>query len=136
MHTLIRSDQDVPCMIRYSAAAADDSQFLKEVDLPKGSVTVFDRGYYDFTTLNRFTNDSITWVSRRRKLFTYEVLNNYAIENSDGSIISDQQTQLGWRSGIKVVARLVRYRDILSGEEYEFICNDFRMKATTIASLY
>lgn len=123
-------------MIRYSAAAADDSQFLKEVDLPKGSVTVFDRGYYDFTTLNRFTNDSITWVSRRRKLFTYEVLNNYAIENSDGSIISDQQTQLGWRSGIKVVARLVRYRDILSGEEYEFICNDFRMKATTIASLY
>ncbi len=136
VHTLIRSDQDVPCMIRYSAAAANDSQFLKEVYLPKGSIIVFDRGYYDFTTLNRFTNDNITWVSRRRKLFTYEVLNNYAIESNDGSIISDQQIQLGWRSGIKVVARLVRYRDIQSGEEYEFISNNFRMKATTIASLY
>jgi hypothetical protein len=136
VHTLIRSDQDVPCMIRYSAAAANDSQFLKEVYLPKGSIIVFDRGYYDFTTLNRFTNDNITWVSRRRKLFTYEVLNNYAIENNDGSIISDQQIQLGRRSGIKVVARLVRYRDIQSGEEYEFISNNFRMKATTIASLY
>jgi len=136
VHTLIRSDQDVPCMIRYSAAAANDSQFLKEVHLPKGSVIVFDRGYYDFTTLNRFANDSITWVSRRRKLFTYEVLNNYTIEDNDGAIISDQQIQLGWSSGIKVIARMVRYRDLLSGEEYEFISNNFKMKATTIANLY
>ncbi len=136
VHTLIRSDQDVPCMIRYSAAAANDSQFLKEVYLPKGSIIVFDRGYYDFTTLNRFSNDSITWVSRLRKLFTYQVLNNYSIKDADGAIVSDQQVQLGWRSGIKVVARLVRYRDIQSGEEYEFISNNFRMNATTIASLY
>jgi hypothetical protein len=136
VHTLIRSDQDVPCMIRYSAAAANDSQFLKEVDLPKGSIIVFDRGYYDFTTLNRFTNDSITWVSRRRKLFTYKVLNDYTIEDNGSAIICDQQIQLGWRSGIKVVARLVRYRDLLSGEEYEFISNNYKMKATTIASLY
>jgi hypothetical protein len=44
VHTLIRSDQDVPCMIRYSAAAANDSQYLKEIQLPKGSIIVFDRG--------------------------------------------------------------------------------------------
>jgi hypothetical protein len=136
VHTLIRSDQDVPCMIRYSAAAANDSQFLKEVHLPKGSVIVFDRGYYDFTTLNRFANDNITWISRRRKLFTYEVLSNNRIQDNDASVISDQQIQLGWRSGIKVIARLVKYRDSQSGEEYEFISNNFRMKATTIASLY
>lgn len=137
VHTLIRSDQDIPCMIRYSAAAANDSQFLKEVHLPKGSIIVFDRGYYDFTTLNRFTNDSITWVSRRRNLFTYKVLNDYPIEDNDKAIItSDQQIQLGWHSAIKVVARLIKYRDIQSGEEYEFISNNFRMKAITIASLY
>ena len=136
VHTLIRSDQDVPCMIRYSAAAANDSQFLKEVYLPKGSIIVFDRGYYDFTTLNRFADDNITWISRRRKLFTYEVLSNNTIQDNDASVINDQQIQLGWRSGIKVIARLVKYRDIQSGEEYEFISNNFRMKATTIASLY
>jgi hypothetical protein len=27
VHTLVRSDQDVPCLIRYSAATANDSQF-------------------------------------------------------------------------------------------------------------
>jgi len=136
VHTLIRSDQDVPCMIRYSAAAANDSQYLKEIQLPKGSIIVFDRGYYDFTAFNRFTNDNITWVTRRRKLFTYEVLKQYTITDNDGSIISDEQIQLGWRSGIKVIARLVIYKDIASGEQYEFISNNFKMKPDTIAKLY
>ena len=136
VHTLIRSDQDVPCMIRYSAAAANDSQYLKEVQLPKGSIIVFDRGYYDFTAFNRFTNDNITWVTRRRKLFTYEVLKQYTITDNDGSIISDEQIQLGWRSGIKVIARLVIYKDVASGEQYEFISNNFKMKPDTIAKLY
>ncbi len=135
VHTLMRSDQDVPMMIRYSAAAANDSQFLKEVHLPEGSIIVFDRGYYDFTTLNRFTNDRITWVTRLRKLFTYEVVEQYATEGNDG-IISDQKIQLGWRSGTKVTARLVRYRDAISGEVYEFVSNNFRMKAVTIAGVY
>ena len=136
VHTLIRSDQDVPCFIRYSAAAANDSQYLKEVQLPKGSIIVFDRGYYDFTAFNRFTNDNITWVTRRRKLFTYEVLKQYTITDNDGSIISDEQIQLGWRSGIKVIARLVIYKDVASGEQYEFISNNLKMKPNTIAKLY
>lgn len=136
VHTLIRSDQDVPCLIRYSAAAANDSQFLKEVYLPKGSILVFDRGYHDYKTLNRFANDNITWVTRRRKQLTYNVLQNYAKTEDEETIISDEQIQLGWRSGTKVKARLVRYKDPASGEVYEFISNNFRMKATTIAGLY
>lgn len=136
VHTLIRSDQDVPCMIRYSAAAANDSQFLKEVFLPKGSILVFDRGYCDFTTLNRFAKGNITWVTRRRKQLTYKVLQVYKKTDNDGTVISDEQIQLGCRSGTKVTARLVRYKDVASDEQYEFISNNFRMKATTIARLY
>ena len=124
-------------MIRYSAAAANDSQFLKEVFLPKGSILVFDRGYCDFTTLNRFANDNITWVTRRRKQLTYKVLQDYKkADDDDETIISDEQIQLGWRSGTKVKARLIRYKDLASGELYEFISNNFRMKAITIARLY
>lgn len=51
VHTRIRSDQDVPCMIRYSSGVANDSQFLRDIRLPKGSVIVFDRGYRDFVHL-------------------------------------------------------------------------------------
>ena len=136
VHTLIRSDQDVPCMIRYSAAAANDSQFLKEVFLPKGSIIVFDRGYNDYTSFNRFANDNVTWVTRRRKQLTYKILQVYKKANDDETIISDEKIQIGHRSGTKVTARLVHYKDLASGELYEFISNNFRMKAITIARLY
>ena len=123
-------------MIRYSAAAANDSQYLKEVWLPKGSIIVFDSGYYDFTTYNRFTDDGIKWVTRRRKLFSYKVLKQYKITCADGSVVSDEQVQLGWRPRKKVIARLVVYKDITSNEQYEFISNNLKMKAETIAALY
>ena len=38
--------------------------------------------------------------------------------------------------GTKVTARLIRYKDVASGEVYEFLSNNFRMKASTIAQLY
>lgn len=135
VHTLLRSDQDVPCMIRFTKGTANDSQFLKEVNLPKGSIILFDRGYYDFTTFNRFKQDGVTWVSRLRKRYTFEVLERYSTEDQTG-ILSDSKVELGWQGGIKVLARLIKYRDEQQGEVYEFISNNFKMKAETIAALY
>jgi len=136
VHTLIRSDQDVPSMIRLTEAAANDSQFLKEVNLPRGSVIVFDRGYRDFTTLNRFTSEGIAWVTRLNRLFAYDIKQEYILPDNSSAIISDQQIQLGWRSGTKVTTRLVTYYDGASKEKYEFLTNNYRMSAINIASLY
>jgi hypothetical protein len=136
VHTLIRSDQDVPSLIRITEAAANDSQFLKEVNLSKGSIIVFDRGYRDFTTLNRFTDEGITWITRLNKLFAYTVTKRYPLPETSTTITGDQQIQLGWRSGIKVIARLVTCYDETSKEQYEFLTNNYRMNAESIASLY
>ena len=136
VHTLIRSDQDVPCMIRYSAAAANDTQFLKNIHLPKGSIVVFDRGYYGFTDFNRFTADGITWVTRRRRHFAYDVLQTIPNSARKEGVVSDKHVVLGHRTSIRVEARIVKYRDPLSGERYEFLTNNYKMSAMTIASLY
>ena len=63
-------------------------------------------------------------------------MKQYKITVTDGSVVSDEQVQFGWRSGIKVIARLVIYKDLTSGEQYEFISNNFKMKAENIAGLY
>jgi hypothetical protein len=136
VHTLVRSDQDVPCMIRYSSAAANDSKFLKEIHVPKGSIIVFDRGYYDYITLNRFSSDGVTWVTRRRKLFSYDVIKRLPNPSKDAGIISDKLIRLGHRTSTRVQARIVKYRDPLSGERFEFLTNNRRMNAITIANLY
>jgi hypothetical protein len=137
VHTMIRSDQDVPCMIRYTSGVANDSQFLKEIHLPKGSVIVFDRGYRDFATLNRFTTDDITWVTRRTKLFAFEIKNKVENLANDKCIVSDQHVIMG-NKDIKhrVKARLVKYRDPDTKELYEFVTNNLKMSGSTVAALY
>ncbi|HEX7846989.1 MAG TPA: IS4 family transposase [Chitinophagaceae bacterium] len=74
VHTLLHSAQDTPVMIRYSPAAQSDVTFLKEVQLPKGSVIVFDKGYCDYRSYNRFTNDRVTFVTRHRDRSVYQLL--------------------------------------------------------------
>jgi hypothetical protein len=137
VHTMIRSDQDVPCMIRYSSGVANDSQFLKDIQLPKGSVIVFDRGYHDFATLNRFTIDSITWVTRRTYLFSLAIKNKLPHPGNDKCIISDRQVIIGHKDiKHRVNARLVRYRDPDTREVYEFFTNNLKMSGSTVAALY
>ena len=137
VHTMIRSDQDVPCMIRYSSAVANDSQFLKDIHLPKGSIIVFDRGYRDFATLNRFTVDGITWVTRRTKLFAFAIKDKIENSNNDKCIISDRRVIMGHKDiKHRVKARLVQYCDADTGEVFEFVTNNLKMNASTVAALY
>ena len=137
VHTMIRSDQDVPCMIRYSSGVANDSQFLRDIRLPKGSVIVFDRGYRDFATLNRFSNDGITWVTRRIKLFAFDMKKKIEILDNDKCIISDRHVLMGHKDiKHRVEARLVRYRDPDTGQLYEFVTNNLKMNGSTVAALY
>ena len=137
VHTMIRSDQDVPCMIHYSSAVANDSQFLKDIHLPKGSIIVFDRGYRDFATLNRFTVDGITWVTRRTKLFAFAIKDKIENSNNDKCIISDRRVIMGHKDiKHRVKARLVQYCDAVTGEVFEFVTNNLKMNGSTVAALY
>ncbi len=65
VHTLLHSATDTAVMIRFSPSAQSDVSFLKEVQLAKGSVVIFDKGYLDYRTYNRFTNDKVTFVLYR-----------------------------------------------------------------------
>jgi len=136
VHTLIRSDQDIPCMIRYSAAAANDSQFLKEVDLPKGSIIVFDRGYADYIKLNSFSASGITWVTRKRSRSAYDVLEELDNPHKDKGVTADKRILLGYKGGNRVLGRIIQYKSPVTGEIYEFLTNNMKMSALTIAELY
>jgi hypothetical protein len=141
VHTLIRSDQDVPCMVRMSESAANDVKFLKDINLPKGSVIVFDKGYKDYKTYNRFSDESITWVTRLRNRTSYSVVADRPVKETHQKegVIRDQEIILGHnhnKKSVKVRARLITYVDKQSGKEFEFLTNNFRMSPLTIAGIY
>ena len=59
-HTIIKSSDNVPCLIRYSEAVRHDHMFLDEVfKLEVGSIITFDKGYVDYATYEAFTQNRI-----------------------------------------------------------------------------
>ena len=141
VHTLLRADQDVPCMIRYSEGAANDGRFLKEIRLPKGSVIVFDKGYRDYNTYNRFNNEAITWVTRYREHSVYKVVRKHEVNSvqKQQGVLADKQIVLGHdhnKNNTKVPCRMIRYKDPVTGKIFEFITNNMRLAPYTIACYY
>jgi len=141
VHTLLRSDLDVPTMIRYSSGAANDAQFLKLVNLPIGSVLVFDKGYRDYKAYNKFTEQKITWVTRHRSHSVYALVERRPISDlqKQQGVRFDHEIILGHdhqKDATKVRARMIKYRDPVSGKIFEFLTNNFRLSPVRIAQYY
>jgi len=143
VHTLIKSDQDLPCMIRFSASAANDSSFLKVINLPKNSIVVFDKGYHEYASFERLTELGIKWVTMLRKGAGVEIKEDRPVDDSQKQegIMSDQIIMLGRhhpkdKDRTRVKCRLVTYKDPQSAQCFEFLTNDIEMEPTAIAGLY
>jgi Transposase DDE domain/Domain of unknown function (DUF4372) len=141
VHTLLHARQDVPTMIRYSASAENDVKFLKEVRLAKGSVIVFDKGYRDYSTYNRFSEQEITWVTRLVEGSAYRVQKTNLVNDyqKQKGIKSDMLIELGhthFKKNTRVACRLIKYYDEASKRYFEFITNNLDLAPLTIANYY
>lgn len=140
-HVLIKADQDVPCLIRMTSAASSDTPFMKEIHLPKNSIIVFDKGYKSYIQYERFSTESITWITRQNSRATVEVIENLVVDKQQKlvGVKQDKLIVLGNTTNKKQTrldARLITYYDEQTNKEFEFITNNTEMKPSTIAQLY
>jgi hypothetical protein len=140
-HTLIKAEEDVPQLIRFTAGAANDTSFMKHITLAKGSILVFDRGYNDYTQLDRFTTEGITWVTRVRRSMVVESLYEKDITSyhQKQGVVSDTVVCLGHNFHdkiTKVEARRIVYYDKVSDRQFEFLSNNLELSPLTIAQIY
>ena len=141
VHTLLNAYRDVPTLIRYSAATDNDCRFLREVKLPKGSFIVFDKGYRDYSTYNRFDDEGVSWITRHRDHSVYKVIERYAVNNyqKQQGVRCDHRILLGHdhnNQAVKVSARLITYTDPVSRKCFQFITNNHQLAPATIADYY
>ncbi|MGZ5287511.1 MAG: IS4 family transposase, partial [Flavisolibacter sp.] len=141
VHTLLHAGRDLPEMIMYSPAANNDVTYLKEVKLAQGSVVVFDKGYCDYRTYNRFIAEKVTFVTRHHDRSVFELKQEHAISelHQKQGITRDCSVILGYtylKKAVQVPARLVGFTDPASQKEYVFLTNNTSLAPISIANYY
>lgn len=110
----------------------------RKFKFPQGSIVAFDKGYIDYEWFGSLTNQGVSFVTRLRAGTVYQVRERCDVAKNTG-VTSDQIIELTSAHAQKRGAPLLRrigYRAPDTGKFYEFLTNDFKLSAATIAAIY
>ncbi len=106
--------------------------------IPKGSILLMDRGYINYKWLYSLTNDLVTFITRAKTNMSYRIVERRSKQKSKG-ILADHIIELkGYYKSEEYPdkLRLIKYKDEETGNIYEFLTNEFKLCAKTIADAY
>ncbi len=114
---------------------------MKHIQLEKGKIVVFDKGYNDYKTFDKFTENEIFFVTRLKSNASYEsVKENDIASYIDDGVIKDEIIRVEVKENgtyIKTMElRKIAYRDDENKRCFEFITNLNGMNAGHIALIY
>jgi hypothetical protein len=134
MHTVLDHDGHIPAFVAVTDARTHESRVAKALELPEGSIVVFDKGYIDYLWFRLLGEKGIFFVTRLKRNAVYRLLERRPVNRATG-VTSDHVIEVV--SGKKTLRlRRVGYRDPESGKRYEFLTNHFRLVPKTIADIY
>jgi transposase len=130
-------DGHIPAFVQVTDAKTADITVAKLIELPSGSITVFDRGYIDFAWFASLDDKDLLFVTRMKRNISYKVVERNEADRSKG-ITSDQMIQLTGAKGKQcpINLRRVGYRDPETGKHYVFLTNIRHLVAKTICDIY
>lgn len=138
VHAMLPLDNMVPELIWLSPASSNDKDFLGQLKVEKGTIYVFDKGYVNYGIYKKWTESGAFFVTRLNENATYEVVNEIRPDIHDflsGGTILDQLVELKTDEG-PLKARLITYKDPLTGKVLRFLSNTFDFQYHTIVLLY
>ncbi len=139
-HVLINAEENVPQLVRYSAAVKHDKNFLKHIKLPEGSIITFDKAYNDYKQYKRFTDSGIYFVTRMKKNAVYDWGEEFDIsDDADSGVLKDEEIFLTYKEDKKekrLKIRRIAYWDDTKSKLLIFITNNFEFEAEVIALIY
>ena len=135
LHTKLPLMGFVPDLVTLSEASCNDKSFLGRLEVAKGAIYIFDKGYAHYHVWKEWTRKGVFYVTRLNENARYQVLSgqlHHISEYAEGGIISDQVILL--KDGLE--ARLILFKDYESGKVLRFVSNMFAYEAMTIVQLY
>lgn len=143
LHTLLDLKSAIPEIVNDSNGKVSDVGAGRDMDLSglkKGSILVMDRGYCDYAWWQRLSDDGLFFVTRPHPFSAVmSVLGQHTEPDHGKGILADEQIRIGTyprAARHPDPLRRVTYYDKEKGETYQFLTNNWKLSATTIANIY
>lgn len=127
----------LPAFVSVTEGGKHEMSWARTLELPRGSLAVFDKGFVDYQWFASLINKGVFFVTRQKTHACYRVIARGKTHKAKG-IFCDQTIRL---TGVKgpecpFPLRRVRYQDTKTGKVYVFLTNAMHLSARTIADLY
>jgi len=138
LHTLLDLRGNIPTFIHISDGKLHDVNALDFMTLEAGAFYIMDRGYVDFTRLNKMHLAGAFFVTRDKSKLKYQRRYSHQVDKSTG-LRCDQTIFL---TGVNTpeyypqALRRVKYYDSKTEKTFNFLTNNFAVPAITVADLY
>ena len=139
MQTLLDLRGSILANIHITDGKWHDSNELDEIVPEPFAFYMMDKAYVDFIALFRFHKAGAYWISRSKDNMRYEVVNHRLYFDPSTGICGDFIIKLTTHKSKKLYPepiRMVTYHDSVTGNDVEFITNNFEISALEIANLY
>ncbi len=138
MHTQIDLRGPIPTCIFISEARQHDVRWLDALIFEAGAFYIMDRGYMDFSRMNRISCSSAFFVTRAKSNLKFSRQRSMPVDYASG-VRSDQMgrpTLSKAREEFPSLLRRIRYFDEENNRYFIFLTNNLSIPALTVAKLY
>lgn len=108
-HTLIKANENVPCLVCYTSAATHDHCLLKQINLPKGSYITFDRAYIDYREFERLTQQGVFYVTKMKSNLVYEIISSKIYITPKAQVWVRESFVIFHKDDVTHKARIIEY---------------------------
>lgn len=139
VHSVIHANEGVPCDVRFTSAATNDSFMLAPSHYSHDEIVAMDRAYINYEKMEELTDRGVVYVTKMKKNLNYEVLADCMEQNEDGLMAYREQVVVFRKGDINHIARIITYVDVKKGKQPKLVLlltNDFDMPLETIIDIY
>jgi len=139
VHSVIHANEGVPCDVKFTSAATNDSFMLAPSYYNHEEIVALDRAYINYEKFEELTDRGVVYVTKMKKNLTYELLLDFMEMTPEGKKAYREQVVAFRKGAINHIARMVTYVDIKKGKQPKLVTlltNDFDMRPETIVAIY
>lgn len=139
LHCQLDMRGQIPSFMVMTDGKCSDIRAVRSfLDLIPDSIYVVDRGYIDFDWLHRIDESKAFFVTRAKDNINYRTTGQQEIPLKKGLLFDRAIVLAGPVTGKKYSQplRLIGYFDAETGITYEFLTNNFKLAALSIAKIY